>query len=132
MTARPRTVWIVLFGAIATLMACEEEFSGPGAYIASVAVPTGGSAGAVVLQIEGRGIESFGDLGTTRVFAGETDASGRLRRLVLIGTGDRLAFEIRVDDMSRRAPRALVVSAVDTDNEALGVAGFGVTVVPGH
>ena len=132
MKARSRLVLVCMLGVILTQAGCEDEFTGPGAYVASVHVPEGGRAGAAVLEIEGRGIQSFGGLGDTRTYAPEANEPGGVHRLVLVGTGDRLAFEIRVDDMSRNPPRGVVISAADTENQTLGVSGFSVAVRRGR
>lgn len=107
-----RSTWAVVLMA---LLACEED-SGPGEWLVTASVEGRESLGAVVMQVNGVGVDAFKDGAGTRVF-GEpsisTNSATSQSRLVAVGSGGRsLSIVIGVLDVASGAPSVTVVDAV--------------------
>ncbi len=120
--ARVGALSVLLVG----LAACDSGPSGPG----TVAGTVTGSAelGAVVLDVTWVGVQGFEGRGSSQVYsapvAGSTD---RYRVVVIDPVGGDLHFGIDVDDVYLEGPVVTVVSAADTANEPMSVAGLKVS-----
>lgn len=93
--------------------------SGPGPLTGRV---TGTDLGAVVLEVEGTGIQSFEALGSTRVYAGPVPGLANTHRVILVSPeAGRLDFRLNVDDRDMEGPVITVIEAASASNEALPV-----------
>ena len=114
-----RRAQLLVLGALA-LAACEP--SGPGELTATVQTPR--PTGALVVELTGAGITGFEGAGDVRTFSGPMDAAADTQRVVVVSvSGQRIRFRVQVRDLADPAPTAVVLSAVDTDDdpiEALG------------
>ena len=113
--------------ALAAVAGCSDDPSGPGSFVASLTAPDGVELGAVVVQVEGRGIEGFDAVGTSQVFAGEETDEATPLRVVVVGTG-ALGFSIRVSDVAAATPSGTVITAVDQENRQIPAVGIDVNV----
>jgi hypothetical protein len=120
--AYPLRRWI---GPLVVLFvsACDGGPQGPGALLARASLEgaSGGpSLGAVVLELQGSGIQGFEARGDTRLYASAVPGKVDVHRVVLVHpSGGDLGFEILVDDVGMDRPRVTVVQAADTDNAIL-------------
>lgn len=110
--------------------ACGDDPAGPGTWTGTVRSSTA-PAGAVVLQVRGEGIRSIEAFGGVEAVAhrtvGTEDGSATWRVVLLTGSPGSMAFRVRVTDLDRGAPRAVVLSAVDGANEPIpSLASFSV------
>lgn len=102
----------------------EDGPSGPGTLDGEVRASE--ILGAVVVRVEGTGIERIGGTAGTRVFVGPV--IGESRRIILVGDGESdLRFEVDVQDVGGPRPLATVESAVDAlDEDVPGLSGIDV------
>ena len=109
------TLPALLLGGVLALGGCGEDGpSGPGALDGEVRAPD--VLGAVVLHVEGTGIEAIDGTAGTRAFVGPR--VGEAHKVILVGDGTAdLRFEIDVQDLAAPRPTATVESAVDTSNQ---------------
>ena len=115
-----------LLAALSLLTACDSGPSGPGDFTAVVTAPSGG-VGAVILQVQGQGIQGFQGAGATEVISNATGADGTFRVVAVNeGTGT-LQFLVQVQDRGVELPTASVISAAGTDNQMVAsVTGYQV------
>ena len=86
----------VVFAALLSMAACDSGPEGPGSLIGRA---TGDALGAVVLQVEGVGIQGFAGRGTTQVYWSGDPGRVNTHRVILIDPqGGDLGFEIIVED----------------------------------
>jgi len=116
----------VLLAALSPLAACDSGPSGPGEFTAVVTAPSGG-VGAVILQVQGQGIQGFVGAGATEVLSNPTGGEGTFRVVAVNeGTGT-LQFTVRVQDRGAELPTASVISVAGTDNQMVAsVTGYRV------
>ena len=116
----------VLLAALSPLAACDSGPSGPGDLTAVVTAPSGG-VGAVILQVQGQGIQGFVGAGATEVLSNPMGSEGAFRVVAVNeGTGT-LQFRVQVDDLGAELPTASVISAAGTDNQmVVSVTGYQV------
>ena len=119
-------VAIVLLAALSPLVACDSGPSGPGQFTAVVTSPSGG-VGAVILQVQGQGIQGFAGAGATEVLSNPMGSEGTFRVVAVNeGTGT-LQFRVQVEDLGAELPTASVISAAGTDNQmVVSVTGYQV------
>lgn len=91
-------------------------------------------AGAVLLEVEGRGIEGVTPRGSVRAFHEQvaTDPDGaEVHRVVLVAdTPGDMEVGLEVEDVGAPRPRVVVLSASDaSDRPMASVAGFSVQVL---
>lgn len=115
---------LMLGAALASLAGCGPE--GPGALTGRV---TGDDLGAVLLRVEGAGVQSFNGLGDTQVYAAPVADRPDTHRVILVDPqGTDLAFEIQVDDRGMEGPVITVLQAALTTNQAVSAAVATVTI----
>jgi hypothetical protein len=118
----PLRWWIGLL-VVLVISACDSGPRGPGALLARASLDgaSGGpSLGAVVLELQGSGIQGFEARGDTRLYASAVPGKVDVHRVVLVHpSGGELGFEILVDDVGMDRPGVTVVQAADTDNAIL-------------
>ncbi|MGD2067844.1 MAG: hypothetical protein PVI57_04100 [Gemmatimonadota bacterium] len=120
-----RTPAALLAAGLLALGGCGEDGpSGPGTLDGEVRASE--ILGAVVVRIEGSGIERIGGTAGTRAFVGPV--VGESRSVILVGDGESdLRFEIDVQDVAGPRPQATVTSAVDAlDEDVPGLNGVDV------
>ena len=111
--------------------ACSDDGpEGPGAWAGLVRTSTA-PPGAVILTLQGPGIRGVEGEGAVEAFAhrvGSADSGSETWRVVLVSpTPGTLGFRVSVDDIGADAPRAVVVSAVDGEDQPLtSVSSFSV------
>ena len=116
-----RARWLVC--ALLVLAGCADDPSGPGTYDARVrsSIVT---AGAVVLELTGVGIEGITGEGGTTAFWNRTAGTGggsETFRVVLVKEmAGELNFSVDVSDLDQSAPTGVVVSAVHGNNVPAG------------
>lgn len=107
-----------VMAVVLALGACDWGPRGPGqlrGIVTSGVDPVGG----IVLEITGPGVQGFSEAGPTRLFFAEPQTDRW--RVVLVGTDpDRIRFRVDMDDVRSPALTAVVVEAVDADNEPIG------------
>lgn len=114
-----------------TPAACSDEGPrGPGTWEGLVRSSTA-PAGAVILEIRGTGIRDVEGVEPARAFTHRTSEVGSdtdMWRVVLVtSTPGAMAFRVAVDDLGDDAPRAVVVAAVDGEDQPLtGISSFSV------
>lgn len=94
---------------------------GPGSFEGTVRSSTA-EVGAVVLELTGPGIQGIEGIAGTRAFesASAAGAATDAHRVVLVSdTPGSMGFRVRVDDLAAGAPRAILVSAVDGENQRI-------------
>lgn len=101
--------------------------SGPGTLEATVRADE--PLGALVLELEGGGVEGFEARGSV-VLHGRTvsRAPDRHRVVIVAPPGDGIRFGIRVADVGAEPPSVLVVSAVDPANRPSNARGIEIVV----
>jgi hypothetical protein len=100
-----------------TVAACDFGPSGPGTLVARVSAD---AVGAVVLEVEGRGIQGFSGRGSTQVYSAPLPERPNVHRVILMDSeGGELGFEVRVDDRGMDGPFISVVQAAGADNSML-------------
>ena len=108
---------VTVIGVTLALGACEWGPRGMGqlrGVVTSGATPVG----AIVLEINGPGVQGFSETGQTRLFFAEP--SSDLYRVVLVAPDpDGIRFLVDVDDVRNPALTAVVVEAVDDNNVAI-------------
>jgi len=116
----------VLLVALFPLAACNSGPSGPGDFTAVVTAPSGG-VGAVILEVQGQGIQGFVGAGATEVISNPMGSEGTFRVVAVNeGTGT-LQFRVRVGDLGAELPTASVIGAAGTDNQVVvSVTGYQV------
>lgn len=129
-----RLAVLALAGALSVTLgvaACGDDGpSGPGDWeglVRSSAV----SAGAVIMEVSGTGIEDVVGSGSVQAFGERTSGPGaetEVWRVVLVAEeAGPMAFRIQVEDLADGAPRAVVLAAVDGENVPLSaIASFSV------
>lgn len=121
-----RRLVVALVIAPVLVAGCDSGPSGPGHLSARTSGPT---LGAVVLEVEGQGIEGFSARGSSRVYSAPVEGrSGVYRVIVLSPDAGSLPFEIDVEDMGMEGPVITVVSAADGANVAMPASEVAVTV----
>ena len=116
----------VLLAALSLLAACDSGPSGPGDFTAVVTAPSGG-VGAVILQVQGQGIQGFRGSGATEVISNATGADGTFRVVAVNEGAGTLQFLVQVQDRGVELPTATVISAAGTDNQMVAsVTGYQV------
>lgn len=121
-----RLVGLVALGLLGVLTACDSGPSGPG----TVAGTVTGSAdlGAVVLDVTWVGVQGFEGQASSQVYSAPVAGSAdRYRVIVIDPVGGDLHFGIDVDDVYLEGPVVTVVSAADTANQPMSVAGLQVS-----
>jgi hypothetical protein len=98
---------------------CDSGPDGPGDYTGALRTQ-GVAVGAVVLEVVGTGIEDFSPAGGTKVFSA-VQADPKVHRVMVIGEGGDLTFQVSVQDRGRGKPKATVINAVDLENRPLPV-----------
>lgn len=112
-SGRATIAWVCL-GALA---ACDFGPSGPGTLVGRVSA---GALGAVVLEVEGRGIQGFTGRGSTQVYSAALPERPNVHRVILMDSeGGELGFEVSVDDRGMDGPFISVVQAAGADNSML-------------
>ena len=112
--SRRVTIAWVCIGALA---ACDFGPSGPGTLVGRVSAD---AVGAVVLEVEGRGIQGFSGRGSTQVYSAPLPERPTVHRVILMASeGGELSFEVRVDDRGMDGPFISVVQAAGADNSML-------------
>ena len=113
--------------AVIALAACDGGPKGPGVINASIVSPQ--NLGAVVVEVEGIGIEGFVGLGGTQAYGAEVSATTGRHRVVLVSAaGASIQFGIRVQDLGSDPPIASAVFAAGVDNLPKLLTGILVTV----
>ncbi len=111
---RPRWSTIVVALVLTSVSACDSGPDGPGAITGRLSAE---ALGAVVLEVQGKGIRGYEGLGASRVYsapvAGRTD---RDRVVIVDPTGGEIQFRIVVDDLGMNGPFVAVITAAGTDN----------------
>lgn len=115
------------------MVACSDGGpSGPGAWTGLVRSSTA-PAGAVILELDGVGITEVDGVGPTHAFAHRTagpdpvDGSETWRVVLVTAAPGSMSFRVPVEDLGAGAPRAVVISAVDGEDEPLtSIASFSV------
>ena len=119
--------WYVGVAAVVALAACDGGPKGPGVITASIVSPH--SLGAVVVEVEGIGIEGFVGLGGIQAYGAEVSATmGRHRVVLVSAAGASIQFGIRVQDLGSDPPIASAVFAAGVDNLPKLLTGILVTV----
>jgi hypothetical protein len=122
---RRRRALTVPFVLVA-LGGCDSGPSGPGAVLARVTAP---NLGAVVLEVEGAGIQGFAGRGDTRVYSAAVPGRTGVHRVILIDpVGGEITLEMQVDDVGMEGPIVTVVQAARADNASEAVRNLTVTV----
>jgi hypothetical protein len=107
--------------------ACDSGPSGPGALEGRVSAP---QLGAVLLEVQGGGINGFEGRAGTRVYSSAlAGRPGVYRVIVLDRVGGELGFAIDVDDLGMEGPVVTVIQAADTGNDPMSVGGVSVSLV---
>lgn len=115
--------------------ACRDEGpSGPGSWNGLVRTSTT-PPGAVILQIDGVGIQGVEGVDPAQAFARRTAGGGasgqgsETWQVVLVTPAPgSIGFRVDVDELARGAPRAVVTSAADGEDQPLTeIASFSVT-----
>ena len=111
----------LLVAAVLSLWAvgCDSGPDGPGDFSGTLQT-NAGSVGGVVLEVVGTGIEGFSGAGGTKVFSA-VQADPKVHRVIVIGEGGELTFQVSVQDRGRGKPKATVINAVDLENRPLPV-----------
>jgi len=105
---------------------CDSSPSGPGQLSARASAP---ALGAVVLEVEGRGITGFAAQGTSRVYSAPVQGRAGVHRVIVVSPAPgSLSFTIDVDDVGMEGPVVTVVSAADGANVAMSASRVAVTV----
>ena len=108
---------ITVIGVPLVLSACDWGPRGSG-QLRGVVTPGASRVGAIVLEISGRGVQGFSDVGQTRVFFAEPETD--MYRVVLVTADpDRIRFRVAVDDVRSPPLTVVVVEAVDDSNAAI-------------
>ena len=113
---------VLVFLLTLTLAACDLWGSGPGSWEAVVEGP-GPVPGAVILSVEGEGVEGIEGLAGSHAWFHASPGEPGVIRVVLVapaGAGE-LAFRIRVARGASPVPIARVVELAGQDNEPLQV-----------
>jgi hypothetical protein len=111
---------LLLLLVVLALAACEP--SGPGELTATVRTPR--PTGALVVELTGVGITGFDGAGDVRTFSGPVDAVVDTQRVVVVSvSGLRIRFRVQVRDLADPPPTAVVVSAVDQENDPIDALG---------
>jgi hypothetical protein len=100
-------------------LGCDSGPDGPGDFTGTLRTE-GVAVGAMVLEVVGSGIEGFSSAGGTKVFSA-VQADPNTHRVMVIGEGGDLAFQVTVQDRGRGKPKATVINAVDLENRPLPV-----------
>lgn len=129
-SVRRRLLAVTSFSLLVVAGSCGDSGPrGPGTWTARVRSSTA-PAGAVIVELQGSGIESVEGLGATSAYAamtGRGTGSETWRVVLVTPSPGEMDFEVAVEDLGEGAPRAVVVSAVDGDNLPLGgLASFSV------
>jgi hypothetical protein len=101
-----------------TAWGCDSGPSGPGQLIASLD-PTIQPLGGAVLEVVGKGIEGFGESGSTRVFSAPMSQANAYRVVLVSDMPGTLEFRVSVQDLAANSPTAAVVNVVNGENMAL-------------
>ena len=99
--------------------ACDDGPDGPGDFTGTLRTE-GVAVGAMVLEVVGSGIQDFSGAGGTKVFWA-AQADPRVHRVMVIGEGGDLAFQVSVQDRGSGKPKATVINAVDLESQPLPV-----------
>lgn len=118
-----RLLLAALLAALTLLGACGDE--GPSGPTTVQATVRGGVAlGAVVLEIQGQGIEAVEGTGGTEAFTAPLDAGGNRYRAVLVAsTPGNPTFRVRLASGGAEDLTAVVLSAADGRNDAITALG---------
>ena len=109
----------ILFAILVTsVVGCDSGPEGPGDLTGSIVSP-GAQIGGVVFEVVGGGIQGFSGAGGSKVFWAAQENPIVFRVIVIGESGGDLKFNVSVQDVSGRKPRATVISAVDPDNQPL-------------
>lgn len=107
----------VAMAAVMAIAACDSGPSGPGAIVGRASAD---ALGAVVLEVQGRGIRDFSGRGSTQVYWAPVPDRANVHRVILIAAeGGELVFEITVDDRAMDDPVVAVLEAARTDNSTM-------------
>lgn len=103
--------------AIVALSACDSGPRGPGTI---TVVTAGPSAAAVVLEVEGAGIQGFTARGSSRVYSAAVEGRAATHRVIVITPEPgEMVVDLEVDDVGMDGPTVRVVSAANGSNEAI-------------
>ena len=118
-----RLLVAVLLAALPFLAACGDEGpSGPATVQATVRGAV--ALGAVVLEIQGAGIEAVEGTGGTQAFTAPLDAGGNRYRAVLVASSPgNPTFRVRMESGGAGELTAVVLSAADGRNDAITALG---------
>ncbi len=118
----------ILAGAL--LGSCESGPSGPGAWESSVE-SVARAFGAVVVEVQGAGVQGFDGVGTTQVFWSPTAVPDNYRVVLVSPEGSQtLRFRTHVSDLAQGPPSGTTVEAVTLLNGAVpSVSDFSVRFV---
>ena len=121
------TRWTFLATALLVVaIGCDSGPSGPGALIGRVSGP---SLGAVLMEVEGAGINGFSGLGDTQIYTNEhPDRPGAHRVLLVHPQGGDMSFEIAVDDVGMEGPSVIVIQVAGADNLTISSSSATVTI----
>ena len=124
----PRRVLRALAVVLGLVIAgCDSGPNGPGLLEGTVSAP---ALGAVLLEVEGAGINGFEGRASTRVYAGTLSGRPNVHRVILMDRdGGSLAFAIDVDDLGMDGPVVTVIQAAGTDDEPMSAGSLRVALV---
>ena len=84
---------------------------------------TGDDLGAVLLEVEGVGIQSFEASGSTQLYAASLAGQADTHRVILLSAqAGLLEYRINVDDVGMDPPVVTVLQAALTTNQAVSAA----------
>ena len=116
---------ILTLAAALLVAGCDSGPDGPGTIDAVVESPQ--PLGAVVLELEGGGVEGFDPQGRTLVYSAAVSSTTRKFRVILVSPdGSPLRFGIRVDNVREAQPTVTAVSAATPANVAVAPGGLQV------
>ena len=115
-----RTVPALLLGLGLLLAGCDSGPSGPGELTGTVQASSQ-TLGGVILEVTGKGIDSFSGSGGTRVLWAATSQPEVYRVVAINQTPGSIQFRVSVQDLGADKPRALIVNLVDGNNAALSL-----------
>ncbi len=121
-----RTALGLALACAVVLGACDSGPSGPGTLEARV---QGEAVGAVVLEVEGRGIRGFVGRGSAQVYSAAVPGRTDVHRVILVDPlGGEIAFAVEVDDRRMEGPVVTVVEAAGADDERISAGSVTVRV----
>lgn len=125
-----RRAWLLLVLLSVPLAACQDDGpQGPGSW--NVRVRSSGlPPGAATVELSGVFIESVEGVGPSSAFGstlqGQVGPPAAWGVVVVSTTVGEMNFLVRVTDLAEGPPRAVVTSAVDAQNQPVGVGTFSV------